>query len=190
MSHPLSKINFILILMLAAGSTAFGQTNVFKTEKGSISFRSDAPLEIITASSTELDGVIDHEAMTFAFVVPISSFKGFNNGLQQQHFYENYLEATKYPEATFTGKIIEDVDLTQPGTYNVRAKGQLTIHGRTQERIIKTELISTGTEIIAKTQFLVPLVDHQILIPKVVNQKIAQEIKVNVKATMALAGRS
>ena len=190
MTHQLKTIIFIFLLLPAVLSNAIAQTNVFKTERGSISFRSEAPLEIITASSSELDGVIDHQAMTFAFVVPISSFKGFNNGLQQEHFYENYLEATRYPEATFTGKIIEDVDLTQPGTYQVRAKGILTIHGRSQERIIKTELISTGTEIRATTNFLVPLVDHQILIPKVVNQKIAQEIKVTVKATMILAGRS
>lgn len=167
-----------------------GQTNIFRTEKGTISFRSEAPLEIISASSNKLEGVIDHEAQTFAFIVPINSFKGFNNGLQQQHFYENYLESSKYPEATFTGKIIEDIDLTKPGTYKVRAKGQLNIHGRSQERIIKTEMISDGTKIIASSQFFVPLIDHQIEVPKIVHQKIAQEIKVDVRATLSLSGKS
>lgn len=166
------------------------QTNIYRSESGSISFRSEAPLEIITASSNELKGIIDHDAQTFAFVVPITSFKGFNNGLQQQHFYENYLESSKYPEATFSGKIIEDIDLTQPGTYHVRAKGQLDIHGRKQERIIKTDLISDGNKIIAKSEFIVPLADHQIEVPRIVFQKIAQEIKVNVRTTLILSGRS
>ena len=100
------------------------------------------------------------------------------------------MESSRYPEASFTGKIIESVDLTKPGTYHVRAKGQLRIHGKSQERIIKTELISTGTEVIAKTQFIVPLMDHQIEVPKIVYQKIAQEINVNVKATLTLSARS
>ena len=179
----------ICFLLLTFGE-ADGQNNVYRTTKGNISFRSEAPLEIITASSNELKGIIDPDALTFAFIVPITSFKGFNNGLQQQHFYENYLEATKYPEATFSGKIIEFIDLTKAGTYNVRAKGQLLIHGRTQERIIKIELISDGLEIKANAQFVVPLIDHQIEIPKIVNQKIAQEIKVNVRATLAMIGKS
>src|SRR5687768_9630488 len=118
------------LFFLLAFAEGHAQNDIYRTNKGYISFRSDAPLEIITASSNELQGIIDHQALTFAFAVPITSFKGFNNGLQQQHFYENYLEATKYPEATFSGKIIEFVDLAKPGTYHVRAKGQLMIHGR------------------------------------------------------------
>jgi len=182
---------YLIICLLTTSLLPVGaQTNIYRSESGSISFRSEAPLEIITASSNELKGIIDHEAQTFAFVVPITSFTGFNNGLQQQHFYENYLESSKYPEATFSGKIIEDIDLTQPGTYHVRAKGQLNIHGRTQERIIKTELVSDGTKIVARSDFIIPLSDHQIEVPRIVFQKIAQEIKVNVRTTLSLSGKS
>lgn len=164
--------------------------DVYKTSKGNIIFLSEAPLEIISASSSSLEGAIDHRNMTFAFVVPIITFKGFNNGLQQQHFYENYLETSKYPDARFTGKIIEQVDITKPGTYQIRAKGQLSIHGRTQERIIRAELISTGKEVSIHSQFLVQLADHEIEVPKIVNQKIAKEIQVTVKAVLTLQGRS
>jgi hypothetical protein len=168
----------------------WSQHSTYLTKNGSITFKSDAPLEVITASSGQLEGIIDPKNLTFAFIVPINSFKGFNNGLQQQHFYENYMESSRYPEARFIGKIIESVDMTKPGTYHVRAKGQLTVHGRTQERIIKTEIISTGDILTAKTQFMVPLMDHQIEVPKIVHQKIAQEILVTVKATLTLSTRS
>jgi hypothetical protein len=190
MKEIVLRIILQLCFITASVLSVAAQTNISRSESGSISFRSEAPLEIITASSNELKGIIDHDAQTFAFIVPITSFKGFNNGLQQQHFYENYLESSKYPEATFSGKIIEDIDLTQPGTYHVRAKGQLNIHGRTQERIIKTELISDGTKITARSEFIVPLTDHQIEVPRIVFQKIAQEIKVNVRATLSLSGKS
>lgn len=179
-----------MLMILFCWNISNGQANVFKSTKGSISFRSEAPLEMITATSSALEGVIDPAAMTFAFVVPIQSFTGFNNGLQQVHFYENYLESTKYPKATFSGKIIEAIDFSKPGIYVARAKGELNIHGKKQERIIKTDLVSDGKTVTVHAQFMVPLTDHQIEVPKIVNQKIAKEIKVNVTATMAMSGRS
>ncbi len=169
---------------------AKSQNSIYKTNTGVINFKSDAPLEVITATSRKMEGIIDADDLTFAFSLQVRSFEGFNNGLQQQHFYENYLETDKYPTATFSGKIIEHVNLTTPGTYTVRAKGQLTIHGRTKERIIKVEIISTGSELKAKASFFVPLVDHQIEVPRIVNQKIAQEIAVQVHGTFQLEGKS
>lgn len=184
----MKKLILHTLLVIMSGHMT-GQI-VFKTNNGQITFRSDAPLEIISASSGSLEGIIDSETMTFAFIVPITSFKGFNNGLQQQHFYENYLETSKYPDASFSGKIIEEIDLTKPGTYQARVKGQLKIHGHAQERIIRTELISNGSEIKASALFMVPLTDHQIEVPKIVNQKIAKEIEVTVRATLSISGRS
>lgn len=180
---------FCLFLGIVQISAAVSQT-IYRTGSGSITFKSEAPLEIITATSTSLEGIMDVASHTFAFTVPVTSFKGFNNGLQQQHFYENYLETNKYPDATFYGKIIESVDLTVPGEYVVRAKGRLTIHGQTQERIIRVEVVSKGNVLDARTEFMVPLTDHQITVPKIVNQKIAREINVIVKATLMVAGKS
>lgn len=164
----------------------YSHEKIYSTQEGTITFTSEAPLEIISASSRKMEGVIDALALSFAFVVPIRSFEGFNNGLQQQHFYENYLETNKYPTASYSGKIIEQLDLSKPGTYQVRAKGQLNIHGRSKERIIKVEVISTGSELKVSSQFLVPLVDHQIEVPRIVNQKIAQEINVSVQCILTL----
>lgn len=161
------------------------QQNNYKTEDGRISFVSEAPLEVISASSQQMEGIIDTRALSFAFVVPIRTFEGFNNGLQQQHFYENYMETDKYPVATYSGKIIEQVDLQQPGTYHVRVKGQLQIHGVSKERILKAEVISTGSTLQIKAQLWVPLVDHKIEVPRIVYQKIAQEIQVTIEAILS-----
>ena len=181
---------FLLLLISALAFPAMAQGKIYKTAEGKISFVSDAPLEIISAKSGKMEGVIDAGALSFAFSVVIQTFEGFNNGLQKQHFNENYLETNKYPAATFSGKIIEHIDISKPGTYQVRAKGQLDIHGRSKERIIKVDLISTGIEISVSTLFMVPLIDHQIEVPRIVNQKIAQEIAVTVQAILLLEGRS
>lgn len=165
------------------------QDKIYSTTDGKISFVSEAPLETITASSKKMEGLLDAEALTFGFSVAIRTFEGFNNGLQRQHFYENYMETDKYPAATFSGKIIEHVDLTKAGTYSIRAKGQLNIHGHVKERIIKVELVSSGKEVKISTLFYVPLADHQIEVPRIVNQKIAQDIEVSIQATLHLTGR-
>ena len=128
-----------VILLLGQLTT---QVQIYKTESGTAYFKSDAPLELIEAKSTQLKGAIDATKRTFAFTIPIKSFEGFNNPLQQEHFAENYLEIDRFPKATFTGKIIEKLDLSKDGKYTVRTKGKLVIHGVTQERIINSRLFS------------------------------------------------
>jgi len=157
---------------------------IYHTTSGRIDFRSDAPLEIIRASSNDLLGVLDISKNNFSFKVVIRSFEGFNSPLQKEHFNENYLESDKYAEASFKGKIIEDADLTVDGTYEVRAKGNLTIHNVMQERIIKCAVTVKNKIITIHSNFTILLSDHNIPIPKVVYQKLANEIKVEVTATL------
>jgi len=149
-----------------------------------VSFVSDAPLERITATSKTLKGVIETTTSTFAFTIDIASFQGFNSPLQRVHFNENYMESGDYPLATFTGKFIEDIDMTVDGTYDLRVKGKLNIHGVEKERIIKsTILIEDGTMHITSS-FTVLLEDHAIRVPKVVLQKIAKVVNVEVSAML------
>ncbi len=162
----------------------FGDKGVFRCDNGKVSFKSDAPLEVISAKSPRLRGAIDTAKQTFAWSVDVRSFEGFNSPLQREHFNENYMESKHYPKASFTGKIIEDVDFSKNGTYSVRAKGLLNIHGVEQERIIKSQIEINGGKLRVHATFSVPLTDHNITIPKVVYQKIAEEITVTVGADM------
>ncbi|TNE57404.1 MAG: YceI family protein [Bacteroidetes bacterium] len=168
----------------AAERPAHSPPKVFRCEDGQIYFKSTAPLEVIEASSTRLRGLVDPTRQTFAWSVETGSFQGFNNPLQREHFNENYLESDRYPTATFSGRIIEQVDFQSDGTHAVRAKGKLRIHGIEQERIIKGKIILKGNTLRIQASFTVPLADHAITIPKIVHQKIAEEILVNVDATL------
>jgi len=178
-------------LILFIGLALFQPANIkaqqfYGTNKGLIKFHSDAPLELITASSNEMRGKLDIAKKIFAFSINVNSFTGFNNALQREHFNENYLESAQYPNASFSGKIIEDIDFSKDGIYSVRAKGNLSIHGIVQERIIKTELSVKKGNITVQSDFTVLLADHNIAIPKVVHEKLASEIKVAVKADLAI----
>jgi len=176
---------FILIFLLVLSSSyANAPSLLFSTNTGSIIFTSDAPLELIQASSSQLKGWLNPDTKQFSFAVGIKSFKGFKIAAQQKHFNENYLESDKYPEATFEGKIIEDLDLRRDGLYNIRAKGNLFIHGIVQERIIKCNLTIKNGLVNVRANFIVLLVDHNIAIPKILSQKLASDIKVEVKTDL------
>lgn len=170
---------FVLIVFLSLFTKIYTQ-DLFVVSTGSVEFSSDAPLEMIEASSNQLTGLLKISDRSFAFRVPMISFEGFNSSLQQTHFNENYMESAKYPHTFFEGKIIEEIDFNTPGTYNVRGKGSFTSHGIKQERIIKCKLVISSGKIKVFSEFTVLLDDHNIKIPTVVSQKIAEEILINV----------
>jgi polyisoprenoid-binding protein YceI len=160
------------------------QQKIYTTNTGTIHFSSEAPMELINATSKELKGAVDADKKTFAFRVRINSFQGFNSPLQREHFNENYMETEKIPEALFSGKIIEDINLLANGNYTIRAKGILTIHGVSQERIIKSDVEVRNGVMKVKSKFTVLLNDHNIPIPRVVKEKLANEIKVEITAEL------
>lgn len=157
---------------------------IFIGSSGTIAFTSDAPLELIEASSNQLAGAINLSDRSFLFNIPMSSFEGFNSKLQQTHFNENYLETHKFQKASFEGKIIEEFDFTKPGTYDVRGKGIFSVHGVEENRIIRCKMIVNPNGIEISSSFTVMLEDHNIDIPSVVNQKIAEEIEVNININL------
>ena len=153
-------------------------------DNGRVNFKSDAALEVIQAKSNKLHGVIDPANQTFAWAVELKTFEGFNSALQREHFKENYLETDEFPKAIFQGKIIEKIDFQKDGTYSVRAKGKLLIHGVEQERILNSQLVLKNGKAFIHSDFTVLLSDHNINIPRIVHQKIAEEIAVTVEAEL------
>ncbi|MBK9639464.1 MAG: YceI family protein [Bacteroidetes bacterium] len=172
---------FYLFTSLTANSQVVGKYSIVN---GTIEFTSMASLETIKASSKELKGLIDPATHSVAFRVANNSFLGFNSQLQRDHFNENYMEADLFSNCTFSGKIIDEVDFNKDGKYPVRAKGVLNIKGISQERIIKGVIYIKGAELFLTSEFLVSLSDHDIRIPRIVQQKIAPEIEVSLTAKM------
>jgi hypothetical protein len=177
------KYQLTSILLLIIYTSLFGQSK-FTVQKGELSFISNAQLELIKATSEKVQGLIDPTNNQFVFSVPIQSFKGFNSDLQRQHFNDNYMESERFPKASFSGKIIEAVNFQKDSVYQVRAKGDLDVHGQKQNRIIKSKISIKNGIVSIESDFTVPLTDHGISIPKIVNQKIATQIEVKFKASM------
>jgi len=181
----MKNYKIIFSFLLVVGYCNLHAQDRFYTKSGQISFFSKAPLESIEAGNKNVTCVLDTKTGQLQFVVLMKGFE-FKKALMQEHFNEKYMESERFPAASFSGKIIEDLDLTKDGTYEVRAKGDLEIHGVKQIRIIKSKLTVSKGKVSIDTNFTVPLSDHNITIPKIVGQKIATEIEVFFSSTMVL----
>lgn len=152
------------------------------TFSGKVKFVSDAPLEVIKAESNNLAGIVDISDNKFAFSVKLKSFEGFNSALQKEHFHENYMETNKYPAITYAGKLLDKPNIAADGIYEVRSKGQFTIHGITKERILKNKIIVQNGKVTLESTFNILLVDYDVTIPRIVHKKIAEEIQISLSA--------
>ncbi|GAB4323667.1 MAG: hypothetical protein Kow00127_16330 [Bacteroidales bacterium] len=179
--------NIVVAILFLVSFTLAGQDNtsgsIYRTDSGYVSFVSKAPLEIISAESNQLKGVVDHTGRSFAFRVKVTTLEGFNSPLQREHFNENYLESERFPDATFNGVIIEDA-IPGEDWITVRARGSFQVHGITRERIIPCKIRIKNGKLQIHSRFTVLLNDHDIPIPKLVSEKIADEIEVTVRGTL------
>ena len=178
---------YILLLILTGficSSFNLHYSGVYLTHNGNVSFLSKAKFEKIRAKSEELRGTIDIHKRTFSFSMPISSFQGFFNATQKKHFCERFVEQPKFPETSFKGKIIEDIDLSVKGTYVVRGKGMLMLHGIEKERIIDAQVTVKDGQVSIESKFSIPLEDHGILVSRMNTLAIAKVVDVEVKISM------
>lgn len=171
----------ITILLIIFGIEIAQAQDIYFTRNGKVSFFSKTPMENIDAVNNEVFSVMDLGKGEIAFAVLIKSFH-FEKALMEEHFNENYMESTKFPKATFNGKILEADQLKskKPGEYKVHVAGDFTIHGVTQK--INEEGIVTVTSkgMDVKSTFILKVKDFNIEIPSLVADKIAETIEVNI----------
>lgn len=166
------------VMLFALLPVVQAQTTLYTTATGKTTFFSKAPLEDISAHNNAVSSVINTATSAVEVRIPVSKFM-FENDLMQEHFNDDFMESSKYPAAIFTGRINEAVAWNRPGTYAVTATGILTIHGVGVPRTIKGQ-IQVGDNILSLSSvFVVKLEDHKIKVPKLLFQKIAEQIEVN-----------
>ena len=152
----------------------------FYSNKGQISFFSEAPIENISAINENVSAIIDSQTGGFAFRLKIEDFT-FPNSLMQEHFNESYLESEKYPLSTFTGVIDNFSNLDLSTKQNLVVNGSLSMHGISKDAQMKATAHLINEELYITSTFDVALEDYDIDIPKIMMYKIAEIIKVVVE---------
>ncbi len=179
----MKTISFIFFISLLSFVRSEAQ-HLYSTGNGETSFFSETPVENITAVNKLGQAILNTSNNELLVQMNMKQFD-FPNKLMQEHFNENYIESAKYPKAIFKGKINEKIDFTKPGTYDVSATGDFTLHGVTKSRTLNGKVTVAPNAINILTDFDVALTDHNIEVPKVVFMKIAQTIQVKNKYNLA-----
>jgi polyisoprenoid-binding protein YceI len=171
----MNKIVNCLVIIILISIKANAQ--LYITQTGESSFFSETPLENVSAANKQVAAIVNITSGELAIKIQNVAFR-FPNKLMEEHFNENYMETSKYPNATFKGKIQEKIDFQKNGIYDVSVKGLLDIHGVKQERTLKGKVTIEKEKITMDCNFEVKLVDHKIDIPTLVIAKIAESIAV------------
>ena len=148
----------------------------YLTKNGAINFYSKAPMEDITADNNQVLSIVDAGKGKMAISILMKSFL-FEKALMQEHFNENYVESDKYPKAIFKGDILGFDSISETPSKK-QVKGNLTIHGVTNEITIDANFSKTSEGILVNGDFIIELDDYNVKIPAVVAKNIAKKIKI------------
>jgi polyisoprenoid-binding protein YceI len=152
------------------------------TRNGNISFYSHTPLEDINAENNEVASTLNSTTGSFEFKAAVKSFH-FKKTAMEQHFGdEEYMDAEKYPKASFSGKItnLSSVDFTKDGNYNIAVQGNLTIKDVTKPVTIQGVIAIKNGAVAAQAKFDVNRKEYHVVGQAFVQQKIEDVIHVSV----------
>lgn len=173
-------LSALLLSMVCSLVTA---QHKYLDKNGVILFEASEKLfEEVKAVNESVTAIFNDDTDEFAALALMQGFR-FKNSLMQEHFNENYIESDSYPKATFKGKLLNfDNDLTAGTEVKVSVKGTLSLHGVSKE--IETELTIAkldGNTLQLQGSFVVTPQDFNIEIPKIVRNKIAKEVRVQLE---------
>jgi hypothetical protein len=180
----MQKIIFVFSALFLLAQA--GQAQKFFTRDARIQFSSETPMEKIEGINKSGTCVLDAATGKMEWKVLIKGFL-FEKALMQEHFNENYMESSTYPNAQFKGQItnLNEVNFAQDGKYKVKTSGKLTIHGVERDVTVDGTLKVSKGALEVLSNFVIKPEDYKITIPSLVKDNIAKEIKVVVSTTLA-----
>lgn len=181
----MKKFIFYCLLLISPDAQQLCAQNIYSCKDGEMTFLSEAVLGNIDAASNSLSSVLNTVDNALVFTVSMRSFK-FKKALMQEHFNEKYAESDKFPNAQYKGKINETIDYSHDGEFEITSTGTLTIHGVARLRTDKGKLIIKNGNISTQSEFMVELKDHNIKIPSLMFEYVAEKVKVDFTANYVL----
>ncbi len=178
------KAATLVIVLLTFILPVKAQDTLWFSRTGHVYFISHTDIIDIDAHNYQTGSFLNISSGEIAFTLLMKSFK-FTLPLAEEHFNENYVEAEKFPKATFKGKILnfDPLKLTPETEYKVIVEGDLTIHGITSRIREEGVLRKSGNEIKAVSKFIIKLDTYKIEVPNIVADRVAAEIPIDINIT-------
>jgi hypothetical protein len=167
----------VLVLAVLCSFTPIQEKQITKT--GTITFEASVPsFEEVKGKNSAVTCVLNTTNGEIAALALMKGFR-FKVALMEEHFNENYIESSKFPKATFKGKIEGfDVSKLSESYKEFSIKGKLELHGKSKDITSIAKIKKIGTDIEVKTNFSVDVSDFDIEIPSVVAKKVAKKVTV------------
>lgn len=174
------KLSCLIVLIMFCTLNLKAQNKYF-TKEGRARFVSKAPLEEIEGVNKKVTSILDVSTGQIEFSVLMKAFE-FQKALMQEHFNENYVESDKFPKATFKGAIenFADVKWTTDGIYSVKVAGKMTMHGVTKDINVPGTIEIKDGKVIASSSFSLMVKEYGIEIPRVVKDKVSENVNVDI----------
>jgi hypothetical protein len=183
----MKKISLTIIAFVTVCSVLEAQDK-FYTKTGKIFFEcTKSPLEKIEAANKSSTCVLDTKTGRLQFAVLMRGFE-FERALMQEHFNENYVESSKFPKSDFKGEISNnnEINYTKDGEYIAKVKGNLQLHGQTQDVDAIGKIIIKQGRVIANARFAILLSDYNIRIPSLVSDKLSNSVNIIIDCNLEL----
>ena len=177
----MKKITLLLSALMLGGMAIKAQ--VFMCKETNVTFFSETPMENIEAKNKAVQGAINTKNGQVQIKVLNIGFV-FEKPLMQEHFHENYMETTKYPESIMKGNIVETVDWAKDGETAVTVKGTMSMHGVTKNVEIKGKITIAAGKISIDAKFPIKVADYGIKVPSLVVKNIAEVVDVTITSKM------
>ncbi len=184
MEQRITKTGVLLLLLMTSIGFKVSAQKYSATES-KVRFFSEATLEDIEAVNEKSKCVIRESDSSIVVLITNTLFD-FEKDLMEEHFNENYMESEKYPHSIFKGKIVEGMDFSKDGSYEVIVNGTLDIHGVVLERELNGTIEKKGKELILHTVFDIKVEDHGIEVPSLYIENIAEVVEVTADFTLKL----
>ena len=155
-----------------------GQAQVLTFDHGKVEFHTSSIMSDIEAISEKMDVTLDLESGEAKINIPIASFE-FEYEMMQDHFNEEYLESEHYPNATFSGKIDQDISAIQ-GHVDVQVSGLMTIHGVTKPMTLQTTISKKDDLLRVRGVFTIVFKDFDVDEPSILTKSVAKDVEVKV----------
>ena len=164
----------ILSSLLLAVTLTHAQVLTF--DHGKVEFHTSSIMSDIAADSEEIEVRLDLESGDVEIRLSIASFE-FEYEMMQDHFNEEYLESDLYPDATFVGKIGQDISNIQEDM-EVDVSGALTIHGVTKPKSFQATFSKKDGLTKVKCVFPIVFKDFKVDEPSILTKSVAKDVEV------------
>ena len=167
---------FILAGLLFSFSNLHSQVLTF--HHGEVEFYTETVMSDIEAVTKTAVVKLELQTGNFEATVNIQSFE-FEYDAMQEHFNEKYMESNKFPQATFKGKIVQDIsNITDE--MEVDAIGKMTIHGVSNEIKVKVNISEKEGYTVVKCKIPVTFKDYKVEDPSILSKSVAKDVLINV----------